>query len=783
MVGQSASVLRTLLVLGAVLAAVIVRYRPPAVRAATAPASVFSAARAEPVLRAIAGDAVPHPTGSVANARVRAAVVAELERLGTHPVVESDFVCGTSTCATVHNIVARIPGVAPRQEIILAAHHDSVAAGPGAGDDGAGVAAAVEVTRALLASPPLRDDVTILIDDAEEQGLLGAVAFVRRHAAARLPRVVVNVEARGTSGASLMFETSSGNSPLVAAASEALQRPVTNSIYYTIYQHLPNDTDLTVFRWNRYRGVNFAFVGDAARYHTPRDSPEFLDRRSLQHHGDNALAMIRTLAGASPAGDPARDDVFFDVMTLGVIRWPAFASSVFALAALVLLVVVVSHRIRPFRHVVFGAALPVAAAAAAYFGGRGILHLLLLAGFPRVTWIAHPLLPKILFWSLAAGVPPLFALLFRRFCNREGEAERAHLFADTGRDVLGGSSAVHAPGGVTPQCWDGVAAGAWIAVAIIAVIFAGGAPGLSYPFIVGAAVAAVTSLFPSTDSHLHRLLPLAAFSAMTFPIAWLLYDGMGLPKMPLVAAVVALTIAPMTADFLNDGRRAALAVTGLAGGGVLVAFALMLVVPPYSRSTPRALSIVHYSNAGDSARWLADASGGDLPPVLVRAGRFASRAARGFAWDDRSLSWHAPAAASVPAPMLVAKRDAGGAVVTVNVRSRRGAAIVGVVVPRDVVLSAQMNGEMLRPVTRNHPRGRWSTYRNVTTPAEGFTLRLGLRDPKPFDVHVFDVTSGLPAGGGALMRARGEAAVPLQEGDRTVASRQVRIGRRPELPP
>ena len=39
-------------------------------------------------------------------------------------------------------------------------------------------------------------------------------------------------------------------------------------------------------------GVNFGFVGAPLRYHTPRDDLRHADRRTLQHHGDNALAML-----------------------------------------------------------------------------------------------------------------------------------------------------------------------------------------------------------------------------------------------------------------------------------------------------------------------------------------------------------------------------------------------------------------------------------------------------------------------------------------------------------
>ena len=257
--------------------------------------------RAKAALARVLGDGAPHLTGSAANAAVRARLIAELAKLGLRPEIDERFVCGGGgRCARVVNVLARVPGEDPSQRAaLLACHYDSVASGPGAADDGAGVAAALETARALLAAPRLPHDVWLLIDDGEEQALLGAEAFVRDAGARRSASLaVVNVEARGTTGPSLMFELSTGSAWLVAAAARVLPRPATNSIYYTLYQRLPNDTDLTVFKREGMEGVNFAFVGGPLRYHTPRDDLAHLDLGSLQHHGDNALAMVRALAGA-----------------------------------------------------------------------------------------------------------------------------------------------------------------------------------------------------------------------------------------------------------------------------------------------------------------------------------------------------------------------------------------------------------------------------------------------------------------------------------------------------
>ena len=51
------------------------------------------------------------------------------------------------------------------------AHYDSVEMAPGAGDDGAAVAAILETTRALVLDAPFKNSVMLIFTDGEEAGL------------------------------------------------------------------------------------------------------------------------------------------------------------------------------------------------------------------------------------------------------------------------------------------------------------------------------------------------------------------------------------------------------------------------------------------------------------------------------------------------------------------------------------------------------------------------------------------------------------------------------------
>src|SRR5215212_8535826 len=101
---------------------------------------------------------------------------------------------------------------------------------------------------------------------------IGAQAFVRDDRLDPRRNVVLNLEARGTSGPAIMFESSTENASVIPALASA-QRPIAGSGWEACYQLLSNDTDFSVFRDAGFVGMNFAIGDGSARYHTPEDSP------------------------------------------------------------------------------------------------------------------------------------------------------------------------------------------------------------------------------------------------------------------------------------------------------------------------------------------------------------------------------------------------------------------------------------------------------------------------------------------------------------------------------
>ena len=184
----------------------------------------------------------------------------------------------------------------------------------------------------LCASPQLDREVILLITDGEEKGLLGARGlFEGPQGGAWQQRigVVMNFEARGTCGPSIMFETAPHNLSFIRHFAAATPNPMANSLSYDVYRLLPNNTDFTVFRMAGLKGLNFGFIGNYFYYHTPKDSLENLNAASLYHHGSAALALTRHFANLSDAdlegllADDQPDAVYFNISPTVLVRYSA----------------------------------------------------------------------------------------------------------------------------------------------------------------------------------------------------------------------------------------------------------------------------------------------------------------------------------------------------------------------------------------------------------------------------------------------------------------------------
>lgn len=241
---------------------------------------------------------------------------------------------GDKPTLDLHNISVTLDAPGTDETILFMAHTDSVITGPGAFDDTVSVAAMLEALRLLKDRAPVRD-LVFLFTDGEEQGLLGAAKYVESHPE-MLPRVrlVVNLEARGNSGALLMFETTGNNLNMVKAYRDAAGNPVSMSIATAIYRTMQSDTDLTRFMMAGYPGINLAVIEGAEVYHTAADNYQGFDRRSAAHYLETVTGLAQAFATQPELQlEAGQNGVFFPLLPGRLVVLPESTAGLLAYAA------------------------------------------------------------------------------------------------------------------------------------------------------------------------------------------------------------------------------------------------------------------------------------------------------------------------------------------------------------------------------------------------------------------------------------------------------------------
>lgn len=280
--------------------------------------SEFSTQRALKKLEVITKE--PHYVGSENHEVVADFLVKELENLGLETSIQEGFtLTDWGNLVKSKNILARIKGTSNSKALLLLSHYDSAphSKSLGASDDGSGIVTILEGLRTYLHnnSQP-KNDIIVLFSDAEELGLNGAALFVTQHQWAKEVGLAINFEARGTSGPSYMLmEVNNGNAAMVEHFAKAKTKfPVSNSLMYSIYKMLPNDTDLTVFREEgNIQGLNFAFIDNHFNYHTAQDKLSNLSPKTLKHQGTYLISMLTYFGNADLRKlETSEDEVYFN---------------------------------------------------------------------------------------------------------------------------------------------------------------------------------------------------------------------------------------------------------------------------------------------------------------------------------------------------------------------------------------------------------------------------------------------------------------------------------------
>lgn len=711
-------VLAVALPLAVVLALAFWRGRGPEPKGETSPASEFSSARSLRALRGLLVDGVPHPMATAANQRVRERVVAQFRALGYDTEVQRRFACNAAAaCGMVENVIARQPGAARRDAVVLTAHYDSVGAGIGASDDGAGMATLMEIARALKGER-FRNPVVFLLTEGEEVGLIGAEAFVADEALAAEMSAVISVEMRGTYGPSNMFETSGGNRWLIRHLSRSLERPQATSLFFAVYELLPNDTDVTIFKRAGKAAVNFAASRGVNWYHTRLDDLAHMNARTQQHHGDNALAITRTLANADLGARGNGDATYFDVLGLFLIWWPQQWTLWIAVASLVLLLF--AARRTPPREMTFGVLTAFTAILASAGVGIAIAALTRLRT-ADVNFVARPAMSIAAMWLAGITAALFAATLFRN---------RAKPLA-----MLYGVAMV----------WHMI--GIAVAVAL---------PGAAFLFIVPALLVTVCAL-SRAEATATGAIASTGGAILVFPMALILYDALGGSLMAGTAILIGLLMtlaAPLLAGWRGTVAMLVLAIACGVGA---------MMQPAYDAAHPQPLSITYLDDqAAPSPMWTVPESTASLD----RAAPFKQADPALTPWYGRWTPLAAPAPnVNLQRLTLTGTRNAGR--LTLRVAAARGANRLSVLLGGDVRILS-VNGV---PPAPRPARFRERTFNGWHfASANGVTEMVVECDARgPVDAVASEMTFGLPPAAAPLLAARDASpAVPIQDGDVTI---------------
>jgi hypothetical protein len=728
----------------------------PAVAPTTAPETEFSGARAFGHVRRIASR--PHPSGSEAHKQVIAYISDQLKALGLTPEYQDATGVGTryAVAGNIRNILVRIPGMSPGgMAVLVAAHYDGVPAGPAAADDGAGSAALLETIRALKAGQPVAHDVIALFTDSEEAGLLGAAAFVREHPWAKDVGVVLNFEARGVNGPSLMFETGRGNLDVASALGRAPGARGT-SLSTAVYRRLPNDTDLSEFSVLDKPAMNFAFIGGVDRYHTTEDDTLHLSVGSLQHHGQQMLALTREF-GNGPLPRPVTPDaVFFFVPGLGSFAYAEWMA--LPLAILVLLSLFAKAAIRKefkpgwvraaFVGAGAGLMAPVAGGVIGYCVGAGVtrLHQMIGSGTPRMS-------------SVYAGA---LALLVA------AAVLAMHSVAVRGRDRVSVERGVFA--------WWGIVS------VLVAATLAGGSFLFTWP-LIGGVIAAAAAARTHKAFEVQRWIGIGLVVLLVAPTAYLMVvmalglDAVGGVILGVLSAMGVSLVAP---HVTSDEKRGRLPLAAAAAGVLLFVFGAATVRT--NAEHPEGSSLVLAADADSAGTWLTGFGGGPRAAAWVTTALDATggetRAAppwiRRTTGGRRVVALPGPKGTAVPVAAILKDSSMGTSRrVTLRLKTPPGALSLGLSMTGAVVNASAVNG---RTIARDRLRRQgtgWS-LEFVAPPDSGFTLTLDFEAPNSPELWMTARSAGIGALPGTPA-PRPAGVLPIQSGDMTVVFKRLKL--------
>jgi hypothetical protein len=743
---------------------------PPA--PADAPPTSFSAGRAMADIRAMGS--VAHPVGSPANAEVRDYLIRRMTGLGLNPVVErgSSFEIRGADIAggTVDNVIGVLPGrdrSAPA--LVLMAHHDSVPGSPGAADDTAGVASALEIVRAIKTKGVPERDVMLVITDGEEAGLLGARAFFDQSPLAAHVGYIINMETRGGGGRTVMFETAADDGGDIALYHRTAWMPESNALTVFIYQHLPNDTDFTVAKQHGKVGLNYAFIGRQFDYHSPSSTPAALDVGSLQHMGAQILPTAIALAfGPLPARAP--DVVYGNVLGGLMAVYPVWFGWVLLIAAAGLIAFGATRAMTLKAYGWVDVARGVGASLYTVATAGVLLDLARKATGVGAGWIPYRAILarfatfEVMMLVVAVGAISATAIFAGRGGRSRWIAAGLAMIAGAACSLFGGfDSAALVLGGcgfvigvVTfgrparlPGSWTGLLIVALLSALVVQVLAPTAAYILTWPLLTACLAAALTAAGADQGRWRRSLAMGVELIAATLLFAWLgalfhsLLQGLDLPLLGVFPAwMAALMVWPLVFPDRPEDSRLLPAGAFVVVGLILAAW--LHLTSPWTPRHPNSVEPVYVLNPAAHKAWRASLLKPDIwtRDVLTAEGGALVKLPLAFKALPVDAAAARPAAVE-PAPVTMSAAADGQVSITAHLHPGAARLIV-TFTSATAIDGVSING---KPALYTPRGGRPSLYvlkagaqgRIIWSGPDGFTLSFHTADPNSVKVRTAEV--------------------------------------------
>jgi hypothetical protein len=593
------------------------------------------------------------------------------------------------------------------------------------------VATLLEVA-ANLKGRPLRRPVILLFNEGEELGLVGARAFLADPLSHNLDSLI-NLEARGVRGPVNMFETSRPNAAPIELFAKAVKNPVANSLSTDVYRLLPNYTDVNSFAERGWLTLNLAPIGNETRYHSAGDDLAALDPATLQHMGEQTLALTLALAQGKPAASGG-DRTFMDIAGHGLITL-SLGLGVVLLVGLLLAFTVISLK--------RGGMLRAAVAILGSVVLSTMLSWLIIAAIGAARhgmfWRAHPL------WTHLTVYAATILVATVSLATIGAGLDRTRLRATFWLIFLGAGGAIGliAPGGI---------------------IFFLLPPLLLLAGVIGASWWNRAERVGSIAAILFLYL---TWGAMLGLLEELLNGGPVWVFAPLGALLIIPILIEARALIAGAGLRIAASTSGF----LALAFCLVSAsVPAYSADRQQRFVIQHVTDASEHKSWWSVLNDGAPLPY---AGQW-KRGELPFSDRPRWIS-AAPADPTLRAPtvqLLSQVRSGDERTLTVRLSSN-GNEQISLIAPADARIRSAGVGDFIRPIDQRE-EGKYF-INCFGRSCDGGTLQLTTGQLKPISFLVLGSKAPLPPSAARLVAARPRFARPQYNRDESIAFTRVNL--------